>query len=108
MKPLFWVVLTAVVAVCAGWVVFQHGEGVSLHFWFATPTDVPLWSVMLGSLLIGALASTLACAWPILNLRLRLRRQSRQLTRLEQEVHGLRTLPLSDEDSTPRAQARER
>ena len=38
-----------------------------------------------------------ALAWPLFRLRMRVRRQERGIDELEQEIHGLRTLPISDE-----------
>ena len=52
-----------------------------------------LCAFLTGGALMGALLSL-----PLLRLRLRVRRQSRRVTRLEQEVHGLRTLPLTEPD----------
>jgi uncharacterized membrane protein YciS (DUF1049 family) len=60
---------------------------------------VPLWRVLLGSFVAGGLVIGLLVTWPYLRLRLRARTQARQISRLEQEVHGLRTLPLPDEES---------
>jgi uncharacterized membrane protein YciS (DUF1049 family) len=60
--------------------------------------EQPLW-IMLGSaLLLGAALAAAAFSWPYLRLRLVVRRQSRRITRLEQEVHGLRTLPLGEQE----------
>jgi uncharacterized integral membrane protein len=105
-RPLAGVVLAVGLAVYAALVAWRNATPVTLDLLFGSVVDVPVWSVALGSLLLGAVAAGLACAWPILRLRLRVRSQSRRLTRLEQEVHGLRTLPLSSE-ATKSARARE-
>ncbi len=54
--------------------------------------------------LAGATLAGLACSLPIVRYRLRLRRSRQRIAELEQELHGLRTLPLGDEaEGEPRA-----
>ena len=72
----------------------------------ATFTNVPVWQPLLISLLAGAGATALACAWPLARYRLRLRRARQRTAELEQEVHGLRTLPLDEDEAEDAAQAR--
>ena len=75
---------------------------------FTAPVQLPLGVVVLSAFVAGGAAAALLLAWPLLRLRLRLRGQSRRVTRLEQEVHGLRTLPLADADEhEPTASVRE-
>jgi len=67
----------------------------------AEPVLLPLWGVIAGSVGLGAILAMALFSWPMVRSRLRLRRQSRRIARLEQEVHGLRTQPLTeDEDET--------
>lgn len=93
------VVLATVVlaAVAAAWLTFQNHELVTVHLILVSFADVPLWGVLLGSFLCGGVVVALILSWPYTRLRLRARSQARHITRLEQEVHGLRTLPLPDE-----------
>lgn len=80
----------------------RNSELLRVNLLFLTIEQVPAWAALLGSLLLGVAAASLLLAWPFLRLRLRLRSQSRRITRLEQEVHGLRTLPLSDQEPRSR------
>jgi uncharacterized membrane protein YciS (DUF1049 family) len=90
--------MVVVVAAVAVFLVSGNSAPVALNL-LVTVTEVPLWSVLLGSFVSGGLIIGLLVTWPYLRLRLRARTQARQITRLEQEVHGLRTLPLPDEES---------
>ncbi len=69
-------------------------------------SQVGVWQVMLISFLVGAGGTALALTWPLTRYRLRLRRGRKRIAELEQEVHGLRTLPLGGEEAEPLAEAR--
>ncbi len=99
-------ILALVVVVGASiWLVLENDQLAVVDLGFAT-VEGPLWLAILGSLLLGALAAGLACSWPLLRYRLRLRRSRQRIQELEQELHGLRTLPLgSDAGSRPPAPA---
>ena len=97
MRTLIWIVLLGGVVAYAVYLVTQNEAPVGLDLLFVQLRDVPLWSIVLGAFGIGALGTGLIVAWPLLRLRLGVRRQGRQINRLEQEVHGLRTLPLTDD-----------
>lgn len=107
MKGLAGLGAAVTVAAYAVYVTTQNGAPVSIDLLFTTASGVPAWSVLLGSFAAGAIASGLALAWPLLRLRFKVRRQTRRVARLEQEVHGLRTLPLSPEEPTTTGRARE-
>ena len=64
-------------------------------------------ALVLAAFLLGVSLTALGFTWPIVAVRLRLRRESRRVAQLEQEVHGLRTLPLSDDDEAKAVEARE-
>ena len=98
--------LVAVVSYAAA-LVSQNAATVDVHLVFAKLPAVDLWLVILGSLLLGALATGLAVSWPMLRYRLRLRRSRQRIAELEQELHGLRTLPLDVEKEEAPPQARE-
>ena len=68
---------------------------------FASYAQIPLWQALLGSALVGAALAALICSWPIVRLKLGARRSHRRIADLEQELHGLRTLPLGDEAEAP-------
>ena len=78
---------------------------VDVHLVFDTIVAVPVWQVMLVSLLLGAGVSALACAWPLVRYRLRLRRDRQHISELEREVHGLRTLPLGEGEAEDAVEA---
>lgn len=107
MRMVLRVLLLVVVVGYAAWLVSQNGELVNVNLIFMKLTDVPAWLVILGSLLLGALATGLACSWPIVRYRLRLRKSRQRIAELEQELHGLRTLPLEVEKEEAPPQARE-
>jgi uncharacterized integral membrane protein len=65
--------------------------------------DTKLWAAMIGSAAVGAGATFLVVTWPLLRLKLQQRRQTRRIAELEQEIHGLRTLPIAT-DASGRAQ----
>jgi len=63
---------------------------------------MPVALVALVAMGAGAALASLALAWPVLQGRVQQRRDTRKIEELEREVHGLRTLPISDDqlDST--------
>ena len=64
-----------------------------------------LWAAMIGSAIVGAVATSLMVSWPLLRLKLQQRRHTRRIAELEQEIHGLRTLPIAgDSSASARAQ----
>ena len=85
------------IALAATLVVRNTAEVPSIDLLVAQFSNVPAWQVMVVSLLGGATLAGLACSWPIVRYRLRLRRSRKRIADLEQELHGLRTLPLGGE-----------
>jgi uncharacterized integral membrane protein len=107
-KTIVALALALVLAGYAVYVALWNDQGVDVRLLFASIEQVGLGVVVLCSFLVGAVVASLALVWPILRLRLRVRSQSRRVTRLEQEVHGLRTLPLEESDEPePPAVSRE-
>jgi hypothetical protein len=43
----------------------------------------------------------LLLVWPLLRLKMQSRRQSKRMAELEQELHGLRTLPIASDVASP-------
>ena len=107
MRGLISIVVLVVIVGFAAFMVHNNSERVSINLIFTVFGEVPLWGALLGTLVLGAVLAGLACLWPLLRLRLHVRRQHRQITRLEQEIHGLRTLPLEEEAHTADASAQE-
>ena len=102
--------LTAVAALAlisvVGWFAYQNtGRIPEINLLIARPTEVPVWMALFSSAIVGAALAVSFLSWPLLRTRLRVRRQARNIDELEQELHGLRTLPLSEE--TPERQAQE-
>lgn len=104
MRTLIWIVLLACVVAYAVYLGRQLEGTVDLDLLFMQLPGVRLWAVMLGAFGLGAAGTGLGVAWPLLRLRLGVRRQGRQISRLEQEVHGLRTLPLSADPPASKAE----
>ena len=103
MRRLVPIALVAAIAIYAAFVAQRNPMPLSLDLVFYRVPEVQLWLLLFVAALLGAAAALVIVSWPYLRLRLLVRRQSRRITRLEQEVHGLRTLPLSEE-SEDRAQ----
>jgi uncharacterized integral membrane protein len=75
----------------------RNTEPITLDFVFAALYGLPIWLVTAGAVLLGGLIGSGLVAWPLLRLRLRSRQDRRRIEQLEQEIHGLRTLPLDDD-----------
>lgn len=97
----------ALVALGTALVVQNSESEVTVDLVFTSFQGVELWLVMVVSLLLGALAAGLACSWPLVRYRLRLRRSRQRIAELERELHGLRTLPLDADEVEVKTRARE-
>jgi uncharacterized integral membrane protein len=66
-----------------------------------------LWAAMVASAIVGAAAAMLLTTWPLVRLKLQSRRHAKRIAQLEQEIHGLRTLPIASDavssQSVPKA-----
>jgi uncharacterized membrane protein YciS (DUF1049 family) len=108
MKTVIRIVAAIALVVYAALVVARNTDPVNLDLIFFSVENLAVWNVLLMSALFGVAATALLLAWPMLRLRLKVRSQNRRVTRLEQEVHGLRTLPIAESEETePAATARE-
>ncbi len=107
MKPVLLVVGLLVVGAVAALLAQSNAGEVSVSLLFAQAEAVPLWRALFVAFAFGVLATGAASIWPLLRLRLSVRRQRRRISLLEQEVHGLRTLPLHEELSGAGPPARE-
>jgi uncharacterized integral membrane protein len=95
-------IVLAVVA-CVGWFAYQNTNQIpTIDLLITSASEVPLWMALFSSAIIGAGVTLLLLAWPLFRLRLNVRRQERSIGELEQEIHGLRTLPLSEEAPSER------
>jgi uncharacterized membrane protein YciS (DUF1049 family) len=102
------VALIAVVALAAygAYLVSANQDPVPVDLLFAAP-DLTLWESLLGAFLVGVAGVMIGFAWPVIRMRLVVRTQARRIRQLEQELHGLRTLPLTEEEPAASATARE-
>ena len=66
---------------------------------FKWPTK--LWAAMIASAVVGGVATLLLTSLPLVRLKLQSRRHTKRIAELEQEVHGLRTLPIASEPAAP-------
>jgi uncharacterized membrane protein YciS (DUF1049 family) len=108
MKTVLRIAVAIVLIVYAALVVASNSARIDLDLILFPVENVAVWNVLLLSTLFGAAVMALLLAWPIVRLRLQVRSQNRRVTRLEQEVHGLRTLPIAEsDDREPVATARE-
>jgi uncharacterized integral membrane protein len=105
MKTLVAVAASIALLVYAAFLTTSNDMPVDIDLLFAGVQAVPLWQGLLASFVAGALLVGMASLWSIARLRLSVRRQTRAIARLEQEVHGLRTLPLEDKPQAASASA---
>ncbi len=87
--------VAVVLALYLAVVATRNTEPVNIDFVFSELPGIPSWLVIITALLLGALIAAGLLAWPLARLGLRSRQDRRRIEQLEQELHGLRTLPLS-------------
>jgi uncharacterized membrane protein YciS (DUF1049 family) len=87
-------VFAALVAALVVALVVGNGEPITVNFLIVQwPTKV--WGALVASAAFGAVAAVLVLIWPVIRLKVQSRRQSKRIAELEQEIHGLRTLPIA-------------
>jgi uncharacterized membrane protein YciS (DUF1049 family) len=93
------VTLAALLAALVVYAVLSNSEEVIVNLpLIQWPTK--LWAAMVASAIVGAALASLVLAWPLTRAKLATRRQTRRIAQLEQEVHGLRTLPIASDPAT--------
>ena len=86
---------------CVGWFAYQNTERIdAIDLLITSATQVPVWMALFTSAIAGAAATLAFLSWPLFRLRMRVRSQGRSIGEFEQEIHGLRTLPLGEEAAT--------
>lgn len=92
-------VFGALLAALVVTLVVRNGQPVIVDLLITTwPTKV--WGAMVASAVVGAAASSLLLVWPVARAKMQSRRQVKRIAELEQEIHGLRTLPIASESVT--------
>ena len=87
-------VFAALVAVLLVALVVGNGEPITVNFLLVQwPTKV--WGALVAAAAFGAVAAAIVLIWPVIRLKVQARRQSKRIAELEQEIHGLRTLPIA-------------
>jgi uncharacterized membrane protein YciS (DUF1049 family) len=78
--------------------VVGNGEPITVNFLLVQwPTKV--WGALVASAAFGAVAAASVLTWPLIRLKVQTRRQSKRIAELEQEIHGLRTLPIASDSA---------
>jgi len=87
-------VFAALVAAVLVALVVGNGEPVVVNLLLVQwPTKV--WGALVAAAAFGGAAASIVLIWPVIRLNLQARRQSKRISELEQELHGLRTLPIA-------------
>ena len=99
-RGLFLSVLVAVWLV--GWhFVDAHAAPIQLDFGAGRSVDLPLWQGLLAAAAVGGVTVGLPLFFLLIRSRLEGRHYRKQVGRLEDEVHGLRNLPLEENRKNP-------
>ena len=93
-------VFAAIVAALVIFVVVSNSDRVTVVLPFFKQM-MPLWGALVTAASFGAAAAGLVLVWPMVRLKVQTRRQTKRIAELEQELHGLRTLPIANESATP-------
>ena len=88
-------VVAVALAAYATLFVFKNTYEVQMVLPFIAQGELPSWLICVLSAAVGATATSLALSFPILRRGAQVRRDTKKIARLEQELHGLRTLPLA-------------
>ena len=85
-----------------GWYfVDAHGAPVQLDFGAGRSVDLWLWQALLAAVAAGGVTVGLPLFFLLIRSRLEGRHYRKQVGRLEDEVHGLRNLPLEKNQKNP-------
>jgi uncharacterized integral membrane protein len=96
-----WITLItgALLAGLVAYAIMFNAEVVTVHLpFFSWQTEA--WRALVSAALLGAGAACLLLTWPLARAKLVSRRQAKRIAQLEQELHGLRTLPIASESVT--------
>ena len=79
----------------------RNTESVPIELPFIAEGILQGWLVVVLAGAFGAFAASMVMSWPMMRLSGQHRRDTRRISQLEQELHGLRTLPLSTTPEKP-------
>jgi uncharacterized integral membrane protein len=85
----------------------SNSEQVKLNLLFGEFGPVPLSIFVIFAVAFGAAISAIGLGWTVASARMQTRRDAKRIAELEQEVHGLRTLPMVEEAKPDLLPARE-
>jgi uncharacterized membrane protein YciS (DUF1049 family) len=89
-------IFAAVVAAIVVALVVGNGESITVNLLVVQwPTKV--WGALVAAAALGGLVSALMLSLPVFRLKVQTRRQAKRIAELEQELHGLRTLPIAND-----------
>jgi uncharacterized membrane protein YciS (DUF1049 family) len=88
----FAVLLAAVVVA----LVVGNGDIVRVNF-LVGQWDTKVCGALVAAAIFGAVAASIVLVLPVVRMKVQVRRQIRRIAELEQEIHGLRTLPIASE-----------
>jgi len=75
----------------------SNNEPVQLNLLIGTFGPVPLSIFVILAAAFGGAVAFSALAWTVASARMQTRRDAKRIAELEQEIHGLRTLPMVEE-----------
>jgi uncharacterized membrane protein YciS (DUF1049 family) len=91
-------VFAALVAAVVVALVVGNGEPIVVNLLLVQwPTKV--WGALVAAAAFGAAAASIVLVWPVVRLKVQTRRQGKRIAELEQELHGLRTLPIAGDSA---------
>ena len=100
MRSWVTVVVGVLVTALVVTLVVKNGDPVTVDLLVMVwPTKV--WGAMVAAAVVGASLSALLLVWPLLRMKMQARRQGKRMAELEQELHGLRTLPIASDIASP-------
>ncbi len=93
-RRILWVAAAA--ALVLGGIRFseKNATPVAVHYFFGESAAVKLWAVIAGAFTAGFLVAAVLMFFETIRNRWQVRSCRKQITRLEEEIRGLRNLPL--------------
>ena len=91
------IALVMIAMVLVGLFAISNNEPVVLNLLVGTFGPVPLSIFVILAAAFGGVVTFGTLAWTVASARMQTRRDAKRIAELEQEVHGLRTLPMVEE-----------